>query len=142
MTVAQQRILCLMAPAVLAVSGCMADGSASRTDADYGQVLFLAHCADCHSPDASGAGLASLGLGKPPPSLRQLSKRNNGVFPREYVMSVIDGFSRREHPGSVMPEFGAGDMGELVQVENDEGVSTPIPAHLLALANYIESIQE
>lgn len=139
---AQHRILYLLAAASFAASGCVTDGSAQRTDADYGKVLFLAHCADCHGTDASGSGVASLGLGTPPPSLRQLSKRNSGVFPREYVMSVIDGLARREHPGSVMPEFGAGDLGELVQVENDEGLSTPIPANLLAFANYLESIQE
>jgi hypothetical protein len=36
-----------------------------------------------------------------------------------------------------MPEFGATDMGEIIMVDR-----TPVPAELLALAGYLESIQE
>ena len=36
-----------------------------------------------------------------------------------------------------MPEFGDGDLGEIIMVG-----STPIPAELFALANYLHSIQE
>jgi hypothetical protein len=70
-----------------------------------------------------------------------LAKNNERVFPRDYVMGVIDGFSRRSHPTTAMPEFGAGDLGPVIQVEED-GISTPIPSDLIALANYLESIQE
>jgi hypothetical protein len=40
-----------------------------------------------------------------------------------------------------MPEFGALDLGPAVIVE-DDGIGTPVPATLLALANYLETIQE
>jgi hypothetical protein len=63
------------------------------------------------------------------------------MFPRDAVMSTIDGYGRAGGSHGAMPEFGAGDLGPLVQVEAD-GLSTPVPADLLALTNYLESIQD
>lgn len=105
-----------------------------------GKQLFGDKCAACHGDDGRGAGAASLGLGGPPPDLTTLSAQNRGLFPRNFVMSVIDGFNRRNHPDSLMPEFGNEDLGPQVQVE-DGGASTPIPSDLIALASYLESIQ-
>ncbi len=127
--------------AAAALAGCVAEPEDDRTDVLQGQTLFMAQCAACHGDDGRGAGAASLGLGAPPPSLTTLSARNDGVFPRDYVMTMIDGLTRQGHPDIAMPEFGAQDMGPLVQVEED-GISTPVPADLLALANYLEAIQE
>jgi hypothetical protein len=76
-----------------------------------------------------------------PPDLTVLAANNGGVFPRDYVLGVIDGFDRRPHFSGAMPEFGAGDMGPTIIVEED-GLGTPIPARLLALATYLETIQE
>jgi hypothetical protein len=41
-----------------------------------------------------------------------------------------------------MPEFGAGDMGDTIIVENPDGTGTPVPARLLALADFVESLQD
>ena len=123
------------------LSGCAPEGFSTRTDTNYGNRLFSARCAACHGSDANGAGPASVELGMQPPSLRRLSISNNGVFPRDYVMSKIDGFKQNGHSGVIMPEFGRGDLGPLIQIEKD-GLSTPTPANLVALANYIESLQE
>ena len=124
-----------------AASACSPEGEVTRTDTLHGKALYDARCAQCHGVDGSGAGPASLGLGAPPPSLRRLSNGNGGVFPREYVMATIDGLSRHNQLTAAMPEFGAGDLGPIVQVEED-GLSTPIPAELIALANYLETIQD
>lgn len=113
----------------------------ARMGADRGATLFAENCAVCHGADAKGAGSASLGLGGPPPALHHLSRDNGGSFPRDHVMTIIDGYTRRSHASDAMPEFGAGDLGPLIQVEHD-GVSTPVPADLLALSAYLESIQE
>ena len=132
-------------PAAIALlfglAGCTLEKPEPQTDVAYGKRLYDAQCSQCHGADAKGSGPASLGLGSPPPALHTLKNNNGGVFPRDYVMGVIDGFSRRDHPTAAMPEFGAGDLGPVVQVEQD-GVSTPIPTDLIALAAYLESIQD
>lgn len=132
----------LMLPAAMgACTQIGAPDESTRFDAAKGQMLFAEKCAVCHGADAKGGGPASLGLGVVPPGLTMLAKRNAGVFPQDEVMTVIDGYYRSGHYADPMPNFGEEDMGPLIQVERD-GVSTPIPADLLALANYLESIQE
>ncbi|MEL6888077.1 MAG: cytochrome c [Pseudomonadota bacterium] len=132
-------------PALVAVATLTACTPESRNaDPDVsvarGETLYFQKCAACHGDDGKGAGPESLGLGAPPPDLTTLSAQNRGIFPQNFVMSVIDGFNRRDHPASAMPEFGNEDLGPEVQVE-DGGVSTPIPSDLIALAAYLESIQ-
>lgn len=126
--------------AMLGLGACAAHDAEPDLSAERGQMLFAQKCAACHGTDGSGAGAESLGLGGPPPDLTTLTAQNRGVFPQDFVMSVIDGFNRRDHPSSAMPEFGNEDLGPIVQVE-DGGASTPIPSDLVALAAYIESIQ-
>ncbi|APX12023.1 c-type cytochrome [Tateyamaria omphalii] len=131
-------------PALLAVclaAGCAPDLREPDVSAAHGERLYLQKCAVCHGNDGTGAGVASLGLGGPPPDLTRLAARNDGVFPETFVMSVIDGFNRRDHPSSAMPEFGNEDLGPMVQVEED-GLSTPIPSDLIALSAFLESIQQ
>lgn len=105
-----------------------------------GRAAFMQDCASCHGTDAMGAGSFGAQLIKQPPDLTMIAARSGGVFPRDQVMSTIDGLNRGEHFSAAMPEFGAGDMGETVIVEED-GIGTPVPQRLLALTDYLESIQ-
>lgn len=122
--------------AVLALGACVEEPDVS------GQMLFVENCAACHGADGTGGGVAAPALSVTPPDLTTLSARNGGVFPRDYVMSTIDGFARGAHFAPDMPEFGAGDLGDVVIVETEEGIGTPIPADLIALADYLERIQK
>ena len=106
-----------------------------------GQSTFVENCASCHGLDAKGSDLMSRNLIKMAPDLTTLASRNNGTFPRDYVMSTIDGLSRDPHSSGAMPEFGAGDMGDTIIVERD-GLGTPVPRDLLALTEYLERVQE
>lgn len=106
-----------------------------------GQTAFLESCSGCHGADARGAGDVGQTLDIVPPDLTTLAARNGGVFPRDAVMSTIDGLTRRPHFSADMPEFGAGDMGDTIIVENADGTGTPVPERLLALADYLESLQ-
>ena len=105
-----------------------------------GRAAFMADCAGCHGADGKGGGPAARGLAVAPPDLTGIAARNGGVFPRNQVMSTIDGLDRGAHFSPAMPEFGAGDMGDTVIVE-ENGLGTPVPVRLLALAQYLESIQ-
>lgn len=122
------------------LSSCGLEEQSLDVSASRGASLFLENCAACHGEGALGDGPASSTLNTPPPDLTTLQQENDGVFPRDYVMGVIDGYDRRNHPTAAMPEFGEGNLGPVILVEED-GVATPTPAHLLALAAYIESIQ-
>lgn len=109
---------------------------------EAGALLFAENCASCHGVDAKGAGDFGEKLIMVPPDLTRLARENGGVFPRNYVLGVIDGFERGSHFSAAMPEFGAGDLGPTVIVEDEFGLGTPIPARLLALGACLESIQE
>jgi mono/diheme cytochrome c family protein len=101
------------------------------TSATRGAALYDAACAACHGSGGSGGSAPALtGLAAAP-----------GGFDRVAVMSRIDGYTRRGH-GSAMPEFGAALEGETVLVDTGDGVMTPTPAALVALAAHLESVQE
>ena len=105
-----------------------------------GPTAYQENCASCHGADGTGGGPAARDLAVAPPDLTMIASRNGGVFPTDRVMSTIDGLNRGAHFSNAMPEFGAGDMGETVIVEND-GLGTPVPMQLLVLTQYLESIQ-
>lgn len=124
----------------LPLAACAPEPEVTRTDAVRGSEVYAANCTVCHGTEARGDGPGAAGLTLAPPNLRLIAQRNGGAFPHDRVASTIDGYTRTAE-GAAMPAFGAGDLGPLVQVE-DDGVSTPYPADLLALTNYLESIQE
>lgn len=130
------RVLFLLAPGVLALAACAPES------APDGHMLFAENCASCHGSDAKGHGPLADGLDVALPDLTTLSARNRGVFPRDHVMSTIDGYSRGQHGAQVMPEFGEGDLGPTVIIEDGDGNGIPVPVNLLALAQYLESIQQ
>jgi mono/diheme cytochrome c family protein len=130
------RRFILFAP--LALMACVPDPHAEVS----GRAAFLESCSACHGADARGTGPLAPGLDPRPSDLTTIAARNGGVFPRDRVMSTIDGFARGAHFSPAMPEFGETDLGQTVIVEETPGVGTPIPEKLLALADYLESIQE
>ena len=108
-----------------------------------GRALYQDYCASCHGPAGKGDGPAAEGLGNAPADLTGIAARNGGVFPTVRVMSTIDGYTRRSDRASVMPELGVVlQEGPLVLVDTGDGIMTPTPANLVALANYLESLQK
>lgn len=104
-----------------------------------GRAFFVENCAACHGTAGQGDGPLAAGLDPAPADLTHISARNGGEFPLVEVMSVIDGYARGER---AMPAFGEGELGPTIVVEIEEGVGTPVPTKLWALAGYLESIQE
>lgn len=126
----------IVVPVLALAAGCTIEQEIS------GPVYYAENCAVCHGSTGEGDGELAEFLSVPPSNLTLLSSTNDGVFPRTEVMSAIDGFARGDHFAPEMPEFGAGDLGPTVIVETEEGVGTPIPQGLIALADYLESIQK
>lgn len=129
------RALVLALPGVIALAACAPEAPPG------GHSLFDENCASCHGADAKGDGPLAAGLEVAMPDLTTLSARHEGVFPRVHVMSTIDGYSRGQHGAQVMPEFGEQDLGPMVVIEDGDGNGIPVPVTLLALAEYIESLQ-
>jgi mono/diheme cytochrome c family protein len=114
----------------------------TETEIPDGQAAFMQDCAGCHGTNAKGSGPLLSGIGIIAADLTQISARNGGTFPRQDVMATIDGLNRDPHFSNAMPEFGAGDLGEAVIVEGEDGLGTPTPVRLIALADYLERIQQ
>ncbi|PIE11223.1 MAG: cytochrome C [Rhodobacterales bacterium] len=128
----------LFAPLIALAAACQPVESPDVTQAAG---FYADNCTACHGADGRGNGEMAAHLITPPQDLTTLSKRNGGTFPRDYVMSTIDGYQRGEHFSAAMPEFGVLDLGETVIVEDENGNGEPVPAMLLALTDYLESIQ-
>lgn len=116
------------------ITACTMNGMPT---ASQGEAIFVDYCAACHDYSASGGHLVG---GQAAPDLTSLAAQNDGVFPRAYVLSTIDGYDKDGASDHIMPEFG-GVMGtETVPVDID-GVMTPTPRPLAALLVYLESVQ-
>ena len=107
-----------------------------------GRQLFETHCAGCHGSAGTGDGPDAAGLGVAVPDLTTIAARNGGTFPKIEVMSTIDGYRRAKAGAVTMPEFGAALVdAPMVLVDLGDGVLTPTPEPLVAVADYLESIQ-
>lgn len=123
---------------VLAAAACVPQPRQPVT----GRALYDQYCLGCHGPQGRGDGPAVAALARRPADLSTIARRNGGSFPMVRVMSTIDGYSRRNDHGSMMPEMGA-VMAETptVLVETAPGVETPTPEGLVALAEYLRALQ-
>lgn len=124
--------------AALLVTACAPEEMPAASD---GRALFMENCAVCHGTDAKGDGAMARAMETAPPDLTLISVRNGGMFPVVKVLSTIDGYTKTSLSGPGMPEFGALLEGDLVPLDTGDGVLTPTPRKLVALLEYIESIQ-
>ncbi|WP_137699794.1 c-type cytochrome [Marimonas lutisalis] len=128
--------------ATLALVGCM---SQEMPGPGEGALLFAENCAMCHGVTATGDGELAREFkaetGRAPSDLTTITRRHKGTFPRAYVLSYIDGYTRGRLPQQNMPEFGLLLEGPEVPLDTGDGVMSPVPRPLAALLAYLESIQ-
>lgn len=128
--------------AMLATLGLMAACTEPVSKSD-GAALYSEFCASCHGASGKGDGPAADGLGRAPADLTTLSARNDGEFPLMEVLSTIDGYTRATEGPLVMPEFGVMlEDQPMILADTGDGILTPTPEPLLAMAEYLASIQE
>jgi mono/diheme cytochrome c family protein len=120
---------------ILILAGCVKEAPIS------GKRLFSENCVTCHGTKGQGDGTFANSLMIPPADLTALSANNDGVFPRNRVISAMDGYARGKHFSGAMPEFGRKLAGSDVLIESGDGVVTPTPRALVTLAEYLESLQ-
>ena len=125
-----------------AVSVLGACKSAEMPQAADGRALYQGNCAICHGPAGRGDGPMARDLEKAPKDLTLIALRYGDGFPRAQVMSLIDGYARSDVDRPGMPEFGALLEGDLIPFDSGDGRLTPTPRKLVALLEYIESLQQ
>ena len=111
--------------------------AALGADLDAGKGLFMRHCSPCHGRDGRGNGSVSHYLNTRVPDLTLIKDKNNGVYPLNEVMSVVDG--RREvraHGEREMPVW-----GEIFKREQKNPPDRTEPSKIRMIADYIETLQ-
>lgn len=131
----------LIAGWALAALGLVACAPDEMPGAGDGRALFVEYCATCHGEDAKGDGPMARAMEVPPKNLTLISLRHGDTFPRAKVLSTIDGYARSDLDGPGMPEFGELLRGDLVPLDTGDGTMTPTPRKMVALLEYLESIQ-
>lgn len=114
---------------------------AQEADLETGAALFAENCAACHGTEAQGDGPVAATLATQPPDLTRIAARRDGVWPIFEVMSILDGYTRETTPRADMPILSALTDGPMVDLVADNGLTTQVPAGLLAVADYLESLQ-
>lgn len=121
------------------LAACTPDGGLVAQKS--GAALFRQNCAVCHGTRGGGDGPKAGELPVPPANLRALSADNGGVFPASMVMAAIYGYRGKGYEG-LMPEFGPIIDSPTVIWTTSEGQDIATPSALVALADYLETLQD
>lgn len=105
-----------------------------------GKALFDNNCAACHGADARGNGPLAASSGLNAVDLTVLSSQNGGVFPIDTVITQIHGYPGRYLTGA-MPEYHRVLDSPMVEWTTQDGTVIPTPKKVLAIAQYLETVQ-
>jgi mono/diheme cytochrome c family protein len=107
-----------------------------------GEQLFMDNCVVCHGVTGRGDGPNAVQLNTPPADLTRIAARRDGVWPMLEVMSILDGYLKFTNPREEMPVFEGFLDNEMVEFDTGNGVTTLVPAKLIEVATYLETIQD
>ncbi|RJL00712.1 cytochrome C [Paracoccus aestuarii] len=117
------------------VAACAPEAAPTGAARDYAQ-----YCADCHGPAGRGNGPAAVGMTPAPSDLTQLAANAGGVYPAPRVMGQLVGYTMGRSE-SHMPVFETLREGPVVMYDDGSGQRVATPARLVALADYIRTLQ-
>jgi mono/diheme cytochrome c family protein len=102
---------------------------------------FAENCTACHGPAGRGNGPVAVGMTPPPSDLTMLSQENEGVFPKARVMGQLVGYTMGRSD-THMPVFEELRSGPVVMFDDGSGDPVATPARLVAMADYIQTLQK
>jgi len=105
-----------------------------------GEQLYQRFCSGCHGAKAHGDGKVSKSLGVMVPDLTLLAQRNQGEFPQERVIKIIDGRITigKHNSDRTMPVWGE----ELLRSEQGNPEAERATADLIhKIVDYLSTIQ-
>lgn len=132
---------------LLAIPVCCLVTAASADDkkVDFGKREYVNSCAVCHGLDGRAQTQVMDILKVAPSDLRQLSKKNGGVFPMARVYETIDGrLAVKAHGTRDMPIWGQRFSAEAAPVYDDFPANAEVSARarILGLIDYLYRIQD
>ncbi|MEE4119162.1 MAG: cytochrome c [Paracoccaceae bacterium] len=132
--------------AITLLAWCLAAplaGPAAAQSVELGRTEYLSACAGCHGRDARGDGpLADL-MKITTPDLTALTQSNDGAFPFDTLLQVIDGRMDLGAHGGDMPIWGTRYTAQaLREGASIEDAVLMTQGRLLALVSYLNTIQQ
>lgn len=118
------------------VAACAPEAQPTGAAGDYAD-----YCAACHGPSGRGNGPAAVGMAVAPVDLTMLASENYGVFPKTRVMGQLVGYTMGRSE-SHMPIYEVLREGPTVMYDDGSGQRVATPARLVALADYIQTLQQ
>lgn len=123
----------------------VAAGAQAQRMGDPGRWDYQNSCASCHGARGRGDGPLLRHLVTPPSDLSLLAQRNGGVFPRERLVTLIDGRAAADsgpHGSREMPVWGSTYVERFTQA----GGSPPLAEdatrrRILDLVDHLERLQ-
>jgi len=109
--------------------------AAKPTVSVAGKDLFRQYCAVCHGTDGKGGGPAAAAMKAAPTDLTQISRRNDGKFPEERMLRMLQGQETvTAHGSQDMPVWGSvfNNMSNNLEMTQ---------ARVHALLQYVEDMQ-
>ncbi len=125
------KMVCVLGAIQAYAGGAFADGKA----------LFVEYCEQCHAIDDTGRTDAADRLKTRPADLTKIAARRDGVWPMLEVMSIIDGYTKQADARKDMPVISALSDGPIVELDTGNGIITTVPERLIAMSDYLESLQ-
>lgn len=134
------RILLPAACLALLAVACGPPDSGESLDIPSGASLYARHCSACHGQFGDGDGPVAVAMSVDVPSLRSLSRRENGTFPRASVIAYVDGRDMpAAHGDRYMPVWG--EVFRWGESAEDGASEAEIRARIEALTDFIERMQ-
>lgn len=127
-------------PAAASLAACLA--MPLHAQDDVGARTYFEACGPCHGETAEGDGPMTEIMNVAVPDLTGLTAANGGTFPWFRLVHIIDGRSGLRAHGGEMPVFGAILRGDTVAADAPDGSPILISARVLAVVDYLESIQD
>lgn len=125
---------------VAAMTIAFCAGSAIADEA--GKAEYMTACAACHGAAGDGQGPMWDLLNVQVPDLRALKANNDGVFPMLDVIQIIDGRTGVRGHGGPMPIWGDRYSAQIAPKAGEYTAELVVRGRVLALATYLESIQQ
>jgi mono/diheme cytochrome c family protein len=99
-------------------------------------------CASCHGLTGRGDGPLAEFMSVPVPDVTQIRAAHDGVFPMLEVIHLIDGRTGLRGHGGPMPIWGDRFAADPATARGDVGTEIMVRGRILALATYLEAIQQ